>query len=401
VSIEALAQDVEPPGQEIETAYEARKDSYSQPATRTIDQLPLTEGQARAQAERVRSGETGFEALAGELGEDPADLSLGTVRRDDLPEKVAEAVFAETEPGIVGPVEAPAGPVLVRIREVQRGGTVPLEAVRGEIAAALKREEAQAEAPEIARRIEELRAQGRTLPEIAGELGLPLVPFEGIARDGTLADGSDATGLLARQGFLDEAFAALDHEEREILPTERGGYFVVLVERIEESRIPPLEDVRAEVVEAWKQAERRDALLAEAQTMAEALSGTRTLEEKAAELDLAVTTHEPFPRQAAPRALPPGLVETLFAADEGAAATAPARDGAGVVLAEVTEIVEPEPERISEMAGQVRDRFDRTLAEDQMTLFVEALRANYEVTVNQDAIDAVFARIGAARDTGG
>ena len=380
--------------EQIQSAYEARKDDYRTPPTRVIDQLPLTEGKAAVQARRVISGEIGYEALARELGEAPGDLSLGEVRRGELPDSVAKAVFAEQEPGIVGPVEAPAGPVLIRIREVTEAGRVDLGEVRGEIAADLARREAEARAPEIAGRIEDLRAEGRTLEEIASRTEARLVRFEGLARDGTLADGSRAQGVLASSTVREEIFAALDHEEREILETDEGGYFVVLVERIEEAFVPALAEIRDRVVADWRRDARRDALAERARERAGQLSrGETDMATLAGELGLEITRHEPFLRRNPPAGLPGPLVETLFSTEDGGAAVARDAPG-GVMVAQVSEIVPPGPDRLAGLTAEIEGRFAELLDRDRQELFGAALRERFEVAVNEDAIDAVFTRLG-------
>ena len=395
VSIPALAAEAAPTDEEIAAAYAAREDRYATPATRTIDQLPLGDAPG-SDAARVRSGEIGFEALARELGEDPADLSLGRVRRGDLPAAVAEAVFAAEEPGIVGPVEAPAGPVLIRVRAVTRGGTVPLEAVRGEIRADLAREQARARAPQIAGEIEDLRAEGRSIAEIAEATEARLVTFDGLARDGTLRGGERAEGVLAEQAVREEIFAALDHEEREILETEAGGYFVVLVETITESSVPALSEIRDRVVADWRRDARLEALTKRAREHAAAISrGETTLEALAGDLSLAVSAHDPFRQQSPPQGLPAPLVDSLFAAGEGDAAAA-RTGGDGVILARVTQVVPAPPDRLAGLSAEIGGRFAEMIDGDRQDLFAAALRDRREVTINRDAVDAVFTRLGAS-----
>jgi len=394
VDIAALG---ETPGEAaLRAAYEARRAEFETPASRTIDQLPLPRERADVLAARVDDGDIGFEELARELGEAPGELSLGTVTRGDLPQVVGDAVFAAEEPGILGPVEAPAGPVLIRIRSVSPGGAMPFEAVRDTLAADLARAEAAERALDLGGRIEELRAEGRSLPEIAGQTGLELIPFAGLARDGSLAGGGEAAGVIARAPVIEEIFAALDHEEREILPDGQGGYVTVLVDRIEESRVPPLDAVRERVIADWRRAERLAALEAEAAAVGDG-QGLAALADRHG---LAVETLDPFTRGAPPSALPPALVERVFAAAEGEVASAPASDGEAVLAARVEEIATPAPERLEALSGQVEAEMTRQMAEDQQALFARAIRASMPVAVNEGAIEDVFSLLGAAHGTG-
>lgn len=400
VDPDRLAAAAQPTPEEIAERYAAERDALATPATRTIDQLPLRRGDPEALAGRVRSGETTFEDLARELGETPAELDLGTVERGDLPPAVAEAVFAESEPGIVGPVAAPLGPVLVRIRAATEGGAPGLEEVRAEIAEQLAREAALDRAPELANRIDDLRAEGRTLGEIAEETGLELRRLEGMAADRSLAGGGRAEGLAASAAFVAELFEALDLEERDILETPDGGYFLLLVERIEESRRLPLEEIRDRVEADWAEAERLAAVAEEARGLAERLSGPATLTDLARERGLDLTEHPPFGRDAPPDGLPPGLATDLFAVDRGEAVSAPLASGEGAMIAEVTEIVTPEPDALEAATERLEGVLRRQYADDHRALYSRAVEALHPRRINEGAVERVYDMLGAQRAGG-
>ncbi|GMG83677.1 SurA N-terminal domain-containing protein [Paralimibaculum aggregatum] len=397
IDVEAMAEELAPGEEAIEDWYADHGDTFGETASRVIDQLPLPADEAEALAERLRSGETDFEALATELGENPADLDLGRVVEGDLPEAVEAAVFAATEPGIVGPVAAPTGPVLVRIREVVEGGTPPLEEVRDVIAARLAHDAALDRAPDLANRIEELRAGGRNLEEIAAETGIALGRFEGLAESGALPDGDVADGIVGTDAFLTEVFAAIDHEERDLIETPAGGYFLVLVERIAESRLLPLEEVRDRVLADWQAEERHQALEAEAAALVERLAGPARLTDWAEEQGLTVTEHYDFPRDAAPATLPFALTSELFALPEGHAAYLPLDPGQGVILAEVTAVTPLGPEQTGLLSGRIDMAIGAQLSQDQAELMARALESSFETSVDPAAVETVFDLIGAAR----
>ena len=68
-----------------------------------------------------------------------------------------------------------------------------------------------------------------------------------IGADFTVAEGDLDLILTEPQGFRD-IFEAFDGEERQIVETEAGGFFAVLVERIEPEGLQPFETVRDRVV---------------------------------------------------------------------------------------------------------------------------------------------------------
>ncbi|HUF57074.1 MAG TPA: SurA N-terminal domain-containing protein [Thermohalobaculum sp.] len=390
VSLDELAEDAQPTDEAVEAAYEAQKGRLGEPPTRTIERVPMPDAAAAEEAlARIEEGETTFEAVAEEQGLSAADRSLGTVRPDDLPAMTAEAVFAATEPGVIGPVPTPVGSSIVRITELTEGGTPPLEEVRDQLARQLAMDAALGAAPDVANRIEEARAGGTSLEDIAAEVGMPLGQFEGLAEDGTLADGSRAVGIEASPVFLQEVFQAVDLEERDIVQTPDGGFLLVMVDRIEETHLQPFEEVEGRVREDWQRQARLDALESRAEALAARLGEGETMEEIGTEIGLAVSRHPGIDRTRRDRSLPDPLVEALFAAPQGGTATVPAPGGEGVILAQVTAVTPLDGEALATAAAEVEEALEMSLAGDVQEYFGRAVEDRHGATINQSVLDEV------------
>ncbi|MCH8148445.1 MAG: hypothetical protein IH987_10690 [Planctomycetes bacterium] len=82
------------------------------------------------------------------------------------------------------------------------------------------------------------------------------------------------------------------------------------------------------------------------------------------------------------------VVAALFSLDVGKAASAPARDGSGYVVARLAEIVEADGGGSG--LSELRDALRVGIANDLTAQFGEMLRARYPVEVNQGAFNALF-----------
>ena len=124
IDAEALAQALTPDEEGLRASYEAEVAAYSVAETRTVEQISIPD-QAAAEAAmgRLVGGAATFESLGEEYGLTGDNLSLGRVGPDDLPEAAAAVVFSEEKPGIIGPVQLPAGYGVFRILEIHEGGT--------------------------------------------------------------------------------------------------------------------------------------------------------------------------------------------------------------------------------------------------------------------------------------
>lgn len=404
VDIAALIAQAIPDEAAARARYDANLADYTDPPTRTLDQISFADlAAAQAAADRLAAGATDFDALAAELGQ-AGGISLGAVQRGDLPPAVAEAVFAATAPGIVGPVATPLGAVLIRVTAVHEGFVTPFEIVGPVIRESMARDVARDRAPEIATRIEELRAEGRPLADIAAETGQPLVRYEGLARDASLAAGGAAEGVALVPEAMDEIFAALEGEERDILALSDGGFAVVEVAAIRAAVLEPLEAVRDRVAEAWRAQARLRALEALADgIVAELAAPGGEMAAVAARLGRPVTRTEPFGLLDPPEDLPPPLIAPVFAAPPGgaarAAAVATATEPAGVLVAEVAAITPQAADALAAASRELDAQLTRSLAEDQAEYFARAVEARLGLRIYPEAIDAVFQRLGV--NTGG
>lgn len=390
-----LMAELEPGEDELRAAYEAEKDRYATEETRRVFQITYPDRAAAEQAmERLVSGEATFASLAGERGLSEEDMDLGEVTAEDLPGAAGPLVFDEAEPGIIGPVELPAGFAVYQIREINEGGVAPFEEVRDRIAERLARDALLTRAPEIANRIEELRAAGKSMAEIAGETRATHGRFEGLAPNGTLADGSEAEGVVARQAFIEEVFAALDAEERDFVETEQGGYFLVMVRRIEPSHVPPLEEIRDRVAAAWAERQRLEALQERAAEITARLGEDASIWDVADELGVAVLPVPPFTRVSPPQTLPAALVERIFRARSGEGVFARAEDGQRVVVAQVSSVSMPPPEQIEAESGQIETALANSIENDLGEYFARAVVGRYDAQIEWGVVDEVFTRLG-------
>lgn len=389
-----IAEETVPTDDEVRAEYDANQDRYSQEAARAVEQIVFPDmAAAEAAAERVRSGQAGFAEVAAEQNVSVADLSLGRVTRADLPPASAEAVFGTTETGVVGPVEGPFGPVLLNVIAVEPGGVAPFEQVAPEIRDQIARARARELVIQKANAIDDLRASGVALAEIAGQIqGVELVRFKGLDAQGLAAEGPPPPAA-ADPAFMAEVNAAMDGEERDLVALGDGSYALVMVEEIRASHTPELSAIRDQVAEAWAEERRVQALEARAAELA-----GRVAEDGLAAVAEATELDEPqaisLTRETVPEELTPGLVDAVFAARQGDPVTG-RRAGGDAVLLGVVSAVEPlGGAELATRTAAIDTALLESLARDQLDYFGRALEDLYGATVNTDTVASVFDRIG-------
>ncbi|MEM9043239.1 MAG: SurA N-terminal domain-containing protein [Pseudomonadota bacterium] len=402
VDLAGLIETSRPTEAEVEAAYREAIDAFTQQPSRVINQISMPDlPAAQAAVTRIRDGEATFEELAVELGYDPSSISLGRVTAADVPTATADAIFAATEPGVIDPVQLPAGVALIEITEVEIGGERPLEEVADEISLRLAQDVAYTRAPELANQIDEQRAAGATLEEIAEATGLPVGTFSGLASDGTLPGGETAEGVAATNSFLQEVFEALEAEERPLIDTTEGGFLVVILDQVTPGGLQDFATVRDTVATDWAADKRLTELEATGSELASSLAGSGTLVENALPFEVAVTTQEAFTRETGRLILPQPAVTAAFETLIGEGFSLRMPDGSGVMVGEVLEVTALDAVFADQMVGQLDQLIEQTIRSDAREYLARAISANHESGQDPTAVDEVFTYLGSARSHGG
>lgn len=388
VSIDDMAKDFAADEEELRALYDARISIYAQPERRDLYQTIFDdEAAASAAKARIEAGEIDFDALLAERGETRADTALGDVTRGDLAEATAETAFGSDVEGVAGPVDTGFGFALIDVAAITPAETIPFEDARDELAIDLRREAAVDAAPGIAGEIDDLRAGGSTLEEIATELGLALGVAKGVSADNR---NDDLTGDPA---FVADLFAAEVDEERDIVELDDGGYFVLRLDNVTEAALRPLDEVRDEVAAHWRSAKLVESLRALATEKVELLSDGQQLAVIADELGVDIQTEGPKTRGEGWTAISPDLVEAMFGTEMGGAGFSATPGAPGLLTIAVLvgiEAPEPDENRLEAIQAQL----DQMTGSDTLQLYLSAKQVEAGVTVNSQLMESLLSQTG-------
>ena len=376
------------PEERIREEYEARLPSLSVPERRRLRQI-LFQDEAAAQkaAELARQGRS-FDEVAQETTKAPP-TDLGNLRRNDLPEAIAEPAFKAEQNAVAGPVKTPLGWHLVHVAEVSPGKEPSFEEMRQRIRDDLAREMAVDALINLTSEIDDSLAGGASLEATAEKIGASLRRIEAIDRQGLDRKGESVKGIPKDARFTEQLFSAPQGQVGTLEETEGGGFYLVRVDSVTPPRLRPLEEVRAEVVAAWKKSELGRQAKQKAETVAAAAKQAGALAPAARTAEYEVKTAKPFTRfvRDPSSPVPDSLVRPLFRAKQGEILTAPADDG--WVVAELKQIVAAVPGANEAEAQQLRQQLDAAMAEDTLVQYLAALRRRYPVSVNREAVNAI------------
>jgi peptidyl-prolyl cis-trans isomerase D len=388
-----LAKDITVSDEKLKAAYEDRLTSLSVPERRTVMQMLLPDRVTADKARtRLGAGEA-FIAVAKDLaGQEEDATRLGTLAKTDLPSEIAEPAFKLSKGAVSEPVEGPFGLLLLTVTDIKPGKTPTLDEVRKTLRADVAKEEAIDAVFEQANRLEEAIGGGAKLEEAARELGLSVRTVEALDAQGR--DRSDKTVTkLPDAPFLKTLFETSDGETSLLTEAASNTFFILHVDSTTPSKVRPLNAVRDQAREDWKQEERWKAARAKGKTLVEQLNAGRKIAGLAKKSGYKLRASGAFNRagQGLSAGMSPALAADMFEVKStGHAAMADGRDGVHVAQLKTISKAAADSDRKGVDALAVTLRAG--IAGDVAGQLDKALRKRHDVTIDQRVLQYNFYR---------
>ena len=362
----------------LKALYEERSDQYNQPARRLVERLGFADSAAAEEAKsRVQSGEITFEALVEERGLTLADVDQGEVSRDDLGGPIADVVFALDEPGLTDPIETSLGPAIYRVNAILEPTSVPFEDAREELLQETSLDDARRAISDQIVNIDDLLVGGASLEDLAKETDMELGQI----------DFTDETtdGIAGYDRFRTEAARLTKDDFPEIKELSDGSIFAVRLDEIVEPQLPPLAEIRDQVVAAWDVAETNRRLAQLGDDLLEQLKSGTAMEA----LGLTPVAQDETSRPDVIEDAPANLVTEVFKLDEGGVVLV--QSGDQTALVELTSII---PADLNGTEGQnflrqLNSQAAQSMAEDVFESFGQSVQSRHGLTLNAAALNAL------------
>jgi len=378
---------------DAQKAYDANKARYTTPETRHVFQAVFTDAtSAQTAADQLKAGES-FESMLEGIGKKLADSDLGLVSKDKLIDpKVADAAFSLPANGSSDVIQGSFGPVVVHVTDIVPETVKSFDEVKADIKKELALGSAKADINVLRDSIEDARAGGASLDEVATNNKLTVQKFVA-DQTGKDADGNAVAGIPAATQLLKAAFDSDVGIDNAAIPTDDGGYIWFSVADINEAHDRPLDEVKDKVVEAWKKQAATDKLIAKAKEAKDRLGKGETLDAVAVSLDLPVQTLERQTRSSPPAAgFSTEALKAAFAGPKGSAEVAPGADDNEQIVLQVADVIET-PYTAGANDGAVTQQLADAMQNDLLQQYVAELQRQLGVTVNQTVLQQIISAI--------
>jgi peptidyl-prolyl cis-trans isomerase D len=371
---------------DLKAAFEKDKNTLGTPVRRRVQQIPFPDKPAADAAyQKIQSGAE-FVALAKEQGLSESDIDLGLLKQSEMADAaIAEAAFKLEKDKVSEPVAGQLGKtVLLRVTAIEPGKMLTVDEAKPDLEKKILKERAQAAIFDLHDRIEDERASGTQLSEVADKLKLTYQVFDQVDRRGQTPDGTTFT-LPEQSDLLNAAFATDVGVENDPIDAKDEGVIWYEVLGVTPQQLKPLDQVKEEVTKDWRVDEERSRLTKYTEDLVKSLSGGETLEDLAKDLNGQVLTTEPLKRTGMTVNVLPNAVMQAFTLPQGGYASAPSGVDEGRIVFQVDKITPPPPLEESSLQ-ELKRRLKIFIGEDIIGEYFSALEARYGVSVNQQAL---------------
>jgi peptidyl-prolyl cis-trans isomerase D len=388
ITPQAVASKVDIPDEELKAEYDAKPANYAVPERRAIELIPFqNEKSADAAYDQLKAKKSFGDVVKG-AGYKEGAISLGSVSKKELGEKIAanpailNTAFELKKGEISKPVNGPLSWVILRVNSITPGQDKSFDEVKNQIREDLVKARSQAESAKLVKAFEDDRASGIQLADSAKKLGLPVEEVT-IARNGTGEDGKPADVKAVPAATLAEAAFKSDiGVENEALRLPGGGYAWFDVQDVVKPRQKPFDEVKGEVEANWRRDQIRTKLAGKSKELVERISHGGSIGDAAKSVDAEVKTTPPLKRDATDAGLPPAAVPQAFSLAEGDASSAASGDGASRAVFQVAKVITPGP--LSEVdVKNMAQRLSGQISEDNFAEYLTGVERTAGVSVDR------------------
>lgn len=392
VDAERFAAAAAPTDSDIAKYYAANKDRYGARETRTIEQLILPNESAAKAA--LSAGSLAAAAKKDGLSvSTAAQVSKADFAKQASPE-AANAAFAAPQGKIAGPVKVALGWAVFQVTAVQKIAERPLDAVKGEITAALKADKSKALLSDFTSKVEDEIANGATFDEAVKDNGLKVETTPLLLATGQSVEKADYAVADDVKPLLQPAFGMDADDDAQFVPiVQEQRYALVDVTDIVAAAPPPLEKVKPVIVQHY--------LLHQGAQKAKALADKLKAQiDKGTPFDKALAgagvALPPAQKVSGRRAellrgdrRPPAEISILFAMASGTAKILPIPEDRGYFLVMLDKIQQGDAAKVPGLVDQVRADLTNVVANEYGDQFERAIERSLGVKRNPATLSRV------------
>jgi peptidyl-prolyl cis-trans isomerase D len=375
--------------------YEERRSRFVTQGRRQVHQIIFPNAEeAKAAKERIDAG-TSFVDIARERGLSEQDIDLGFIAKTGLTggplgaAAVVDAAFSLPEGGVSAPVQARTGTALIRVVKIEPDKVRSFEEAADEIRQEIAKDRTRAEINDKHDKIEDARASGQNLLEVAQKVGLIATTIDAVDRSGRDPGGAQAPGLPPDVDVVTTAFSTDVGVEADPVRLADGGYIWIEVTGVTSARDRTLEEVKDQVETRWRDERIAERLKTKAAALTEKLNVGGSFADVAAAEGLKADSATDLRRNSRSEKFSAAALDAVFRTPKDTVGSAEGETATERVVFRVVEIATPPLDINSPEGTRLHDAVRDAISADLLGQYVAQIERDLGATINQDAVRRV------------
>ncbi|MES2906056.1 MAG: SurA N-terminal domain-containing protein [Pseudomonadota bacterium] len=368
--------------EEAKPIYEAQLSKYGTPEKRQIEQLSFKDkASADTFAAAIKTGNA--QDLITKTGAVYNDLGIAT-RGDIIDTQVGDTAFTLPLNTYSNVIESQFGPVILRAIKIEPAKIKSFDDVKAAIKQELALQRGKDTMLEMHDKVEDERASGASLGEIAGKLKLTIETTPPVDRQGKDASGKKVESV--NSAVLEEAFqteTGVDNEPVQ-LPNQTWIWYEVVKINPEKER--QLSEIADKVLAQWMDDQQRGVLTQKSKDILAQIEKGKKLAAVATELGVQVKTAQAFKRDKASGDFSTAAADAAFRIGINEPGTALTTDNKGRIIFVVTKSDVPGKVQVD---AALTKNVTQGLRDDVLLQFITGVQQNVGMTVNQDMVEKI------------
>jgi peptidyl-prolyl cis-trans isomerase D len=382
----------------LQEEYERRKAEFEIAEKREVKQVNFKDEEiAKKAVESMKKGRP-VPAVARDFNGEYKDL--GMVTKQQLPDLVADRLFESELGQVTGPISTPYGWQVYVVSKIEPSFTKSFMEIRSQLESDLRTQLANDQIYELKNKIEDSLAGGATLAEIAKENALKVQAIEAVSKSGKDSDDKSVLPEVGKSEILEQVFSLSENSDSPVIDTKEGTSFVVHVDNIKATHVPPFNQIKEKVLKAWTDNKRYELSTIVAQQLVKDARSVADLTRLALSRKLSIKMLDPLSRidsetnDKIHKQFTQRLVKQMFELVPGKAAFGPTPDFAngGVQVVMLQKVVPFNPKPLKEKKEQMDKKLAELVWTDAVALYVKNLRAQAKISINQSVYNSLANR---------
>lgn len=368
---------------DVKAAYEQQKENFYDEDRRDVLMVRVRDSKEAASVKAlIKQGKV--DTLADRI-------PLKNATRGDMPEEnLADIAFKLPAGGVSDMVHVASMDqnFVLHIQKITPGGLKPFHQVKTQVVEELRQQKSMDEMANLTHTIEDKIAANVGFAQLAKEHHLKLIEVKGVNAQGLLKNGQKASeGLNAE--ILKTAFETNVNMESPIVEIEDAPLFVVRVDAVEPSIIPPLANIRDQVKQLLTRRVELETSEAKTHEIIAALGAGKTLAEISKTIPSAVHTFTIDPSDAkTSNKLDKRSFVRLFSLAEGSHITIAFENQ--LALGQVVRIMPANMKSEKNRFETVAELLTASNNQEIIHQYVKALREKHGVKVYRESIESLI-----------